>query len=58
MNLLVYKADAQSTQARDFSNIAPAGSTVSNVLYNRLQPDDRERYSDYSDRSIAGKNKS
>ena len=58
MNLLVYKAEAQSTQARDFSNIAPAGSTVSNVLYSRLQPDDRERYSDYSDRSIAAKNKS
>ena len=58
MNLLVYKSEAQTTQARDFSNIAPAGATVSNVLYNRLEPDDRERFSDYSERSIAAKNKS
>ena len=58
MNLLVYKSEAQTTQARDFSNIAPAGATVSNVLYSRLEPDDRERFSDYSERSIAAKNKS
>ena len=36
MNLLVYKSDAETTQARDFSNIAPVDATVSTVLYKRL----------------------
>ena len=58
MNLLVYKADAQTTDARDFSSIAPMGATVSQVLYNRLKPEDQERYSDYSQRSMINADKS
>lgn len=54
MNMLVYKSEAQSTNARDFSNIAPVGATVSEVLFNRLNPEDKERYSDYSSRSMMG----
>ena len=34
------------------------GATVSQVLYNRLKPDDQERYSDYSQRSMVNADKS
>lgn len=57
MNLLVYKGEAGSTAARDFSNIAPADSTVSQVLYNRLTVRDDEMYSNYSERELMGLNK-
>jgi len=48
MNLLVYKAEAGTTSARDMTQIAPEDATVSQILYNRLQTKDEERYSDYS----------
>lgn len=54
MNLLVYKGEAGSTAARDFSNIAHADSTVSQVLYNRLTVRDEEMYSNYSERELMG----
>ena len=48
MNLLVYKDKAQTTAARDMTMVAPQDAPVSQVLYNRLQTKDEERYSDYS----------
>ena len=58
MNLLVYKTEAQSTQARDFSGIAPEGAPVSKILFNRLTVKDEERYSNYSQASLYGIKKS
>ena len=55
MNLLVYKDEANTTQARDFSTVAPADASVSKILFNRLTVKDEERYSDYSQRSMFGK---
>ena len=50
MNLLVYKADAYTTPARDLSNLAPKNAPVSEVLFHKLTVEDKERYSDYSQR--------
>ena len=58
MNLLVYKDEANTTQARDYSTVAPADASVSKILYNRLTVKDEERYSDYSQRSMYGKKSS
>ena len=58
MNLLVYKTEAQTTQARDFSEVAPAGAPISKVLFNRLTVKDEERYSNYSQASLYGIKKS
>ena len=52
MNLLVYKDDAQSTQARDLTQMAPVDASVSQVLFHRLQAKDEEKYSDYSQREL------
>ena len=54
MNLLVYKDDAQTTNARDLTQIAPPDASVSQVLFHRLQCKDEERYSDYSQRELFG----
>ena len=48
MNLLVYKSEALTTSARCDPVSAPADASVSEVLMNRLQVRDEERYSDYS----------
>ena len=58
MNLLVYKTEAQTTNARDFSGIAPEGAPVSKILFNRLTVKDEERYSNYSQASLYGIKKS
>lgn len=52
MNLLVYKADAQTTSARNLTQMAPPDAQVSEVLFHRLQTKDEERYSDYSQREL------
>ncbi len=57
MNLLVYKDQAQTTKARDFSGVALANANVSQILFNRLSVKDEEKYSDYSQRSLFGLNK-
>ena len=54
MNLLVYKGDAHSTNARDLTMVPPKDATVSSILFNRLNVKDEERYSDYSQRSLLG----
>ncbi len=54
MNLLVYKSEAQTTSARDLTQVADPHADVSNILYNRLQVKDEERYSDYSQRELFG----
>ena len=54
MNLLVYKDDAQTTNARDLTQVAPPDASVSQVLFHRLQCKDEERYSDYSQRELFG----
>lgn len=56
MNLLVYKNEAQTTSARDLTKVADPDANVSNILYNRLQVKDEERYSDYSQRELFGQN--
>ena len=57
MNQLVYKEDANTTSARDFSTVAPTDASVSKILYSRLTVKDEERYSDYSQRSMMGMKK-
>jgi len=52
MNLLVYKGEAQTTSARDLTQVAPLDASVSQILYNRLNVKDEERYSDYSTRKL------
>ncbi len=54
MNLLVYKSEAQTTSARNLTQVADPHADVSNILYNRLQVKDEERYSDYSQRELFG----
>ena len=54
MNVLVYKADANSTCARDLTMVPPKDATISSILFNRLNVKDDERYSDYSQRSLLG----
>lgn len=54
MNLLVYKSEAHTTSARDLTMVAPEDAHVSDVLYNRLQVKDQERFSDYSQRDLLG----
>ena len=58
MNLLVYKSEAQTTNARDFTEVTPAGAPISKVLFNRLKTSDDERYSNYSQASLYGIKKS
>ena len=58
MNLLVYKSEANTTEARDYTNVAPWDAPVSQILYNRLTVKDEERSSDYSQRSMMGMGKS
>lgn len=54
MNLLVYKGEALQ---RSMSNVYPADANVSQVLFNRLNVKDDERFSDYSQRSLFGAGK-
>ena len=54
MNLLVYKGEAQTTSARDLTQVAPPDASVSQVLFHRLSCKDEERYSDYSNRELFG----